>query len=89
MDARKWMLVGAVCLSAVAFAATAEAQYPSYTYSNNQAYPYGGAPTAPQSWSYDPYTSGLASCPQRSPTDSLTCSQEMPPTYGQPDYWSR
>ena len=89
MTARKCILVGALCLAGAAFAARAEAQYPSYTYSNSQAYPYGGAPATPPSWSYDPYTSGLASCPQHSPNDSLSCSQQMPPTYGQPDYWSR
>ena len=90
MSVRKYILVGALCLAGAAFAATAQAQqYPSYTYSLSQAHPYGAAPATAPSWSYDPYTSGLAACPQHSPNDSLSCSQELPPTYGQPDYWSR
>lgn len=43
----------------------------------------------PQSWSYDPYTSGLGPCPQKSPWDLQPCSKLMPPTYGQPSYWPR
>ena len=89
MSARKYILVGALWVAGAAFATTAQAQYPSYTYSLSQAHPYGAAPTTPRSWSYDPYTSGLAACPQHSPNDSLSCSQQMPPSYGQPDYWSR
>lgn len=46
-------------------------------------------PATPPSWSYDPYTSGLGPCPQKSPWDTQTCSQMMPPTYGQPSYWSK
>ena len=51
-----------------------------------QQYP---APQTPPSWSYDPYTSGQAPCPQKGPWDTQPCSQIMPPTYGQPSYWSR
>jgi hypothetical protein len=87
MAARKWMLLGAVWLAGVTPVATAQAQYPAYPY--NQAYNYQAAPATPQSWNYDPYTSGLGPCPQRSPNSSLSCSQLMPPTYGQPSYWSR
>lgn len=43
----------------------------------------------PPSWSYDPYTSGLGPCPQRTPSDLQTCRETMPPTYGQPDYRPR
>jgi hypothetical protein len=41
----------------------------------------------PPSWSYDPYTSGQAPCPQKRPGDTQPCSEIMPPTYGQPSYW--
>jgi hypothetical protein len=57
------------------------------------AQPYGYAPypasrpTPPPSWSYDPYTSGAAPCPQGVRGDLQTCAQKMPPTYGQPNYW--
>jgi hypothetical protein len=46
-------------------------------------------PATPPSWSYDPYTSGMGACPQKSPLDTQTCGQIMPPTYGQPNYRSR
>jgi len=46
-------------------------------------------PATPPSWNYDPYTSGLGPWPQKSPWDTQTCSQIMPPTYGQPSYWSK
>jgi len=52
-----------------------------------QTSPYGQAPVIPQSWSYDPYTSGAAPCPQGIPGDLTRCSEKMPPTYGQPSYW--
>lgn len=60
-----------------------------------RAQPYSAAPyyqprpQTPPSWSYDPYTSGQAPCPQKGPWDTQPCSQIMPPTYGQPSYWSR
>ena len=55
-----------------------------------QAAPYyQPAPQTPPSWSYDPYTSGETACPQKGPWDNQPCSQIMPPTYGQPSYWSR
>lgn len=44
-------------------------------------------PATPPSWSYNPYTSGQAPCPQGIPGDLQRCSQKMPPTYGQPNYW--
>ncbi len=75
MARAKYTVLGAICL--VGMAASAHAQ-PYY-----QA---GPQPT-PQSWSYDPYTSGAAPCPQGIHGDLMTCRQKMPPTYGQPSYW--
>jgi hypothetical protein len=49
--------------------------------------PISPAQAYPPSWSYDPYTSGQAPCPQKLPGDLRTCEQNMPPTYGQPSYW--
>src|SRR5215213_4927154 len=54
-------------------------------YSNVQAYPNNPAPAAPASWSYNPYTSGLGPCPQRSRGDSR-CEERIAPTAGQPNY---
>ena len=51
-------------------------------------YQYAYTPTAPQSWYYNPYTSGLGPCPQRRPGDP-PCSETIQPSYGQPSYWSR
>jgi hypothetical protein len=55
---------------------------------NAQQYqpPYNQAPAAPQSWSYDPYTSGLGPCTNWSATDQARCGDLSPPTYGQPTY---
>ena len=72
------MLLGAMCLVATTLGANAQPQY--------QPYPYYQAPVPPPSWSYDPYTSGLSPCPQRLPSDSTSCRQQMPPSYGQPSY---
>ena len=79
MTLRKAMFLGAICLAGAAVAAKAQPQYP--------AYPLNPGPATPPSWSYDPYTSGSAPCPQRMPGDLTTCRQQMPPTYGQPSYW--
>lgn len=76
----KSILIGAALLVAATVAAQAQPQYP--------AYPYNQVPVAPPSWSYDPYTSGLAPCPQWRPGDLTRCGQQMPPSYGQPNYWS-
>jgi len=76
----KSTVAAAICLAATAF--TAQAQAP-YAY---PAYTPGPAPAAPQSWSYDPYTSGLGPCPQRRPGDP-PCNVTIKPTYGQPSYW--
>ena len=73
--------IGAAFLAA----ATTVAEAQPYPY--NQAPPYNPTPVTPQSWSYDPYTSGAAPCPQGIHGDLQTCAQKMPPTYGQPSYW--
>lgn len=77
----KLTLAAAACLVATGFAAQAQAPYSGYP-----TYAYGPAPAAPQSWSYDPYASGLGPCPQRRPGDP-PCSVTFKPTYGQPSYW--
>ena len=70
-------------LVGVTAAANAQAQYQA-------RYPYNPAPgSQASSWSYDPYTSGLGPCPQRRPGDTVPCRDQMPPTYGQPSYWSQ
>lgn len=74
-------LIGAAFLAATAIVAGAQ------PYPYNQAAPYNPVPVTPQSWSYDPYTSGAAPCPQGIPGDLQTCAQKMPPSYGQPSYW--
>jgi hypothetical protein len=81
MPPMRFELVCAASLAAMTIAALA------------QPYPYNQAPLAapasptPQSWSYDPYTSGAAPCPQGIHGDLQTCAEKMPPTYGQPSYW--
>jgi hypothetical protein len=77
-------LLLAAALAAVVPAAAAEAQ-PFYY---QPAPPYQASATPP-SWSYDPYTSGQAPCPQGIPGDLQRCREKMPPSVGQPDYWSR
>jgi hypothetical protein len=62
----------------------AEAQYIPYPY-----YRPPQAPATPPSWSYNPYTSGMAPCPQGLPGDLERCREQMPPSYGQPNYWPR
>ena len=66
--------------------AQAPSSYPPYApYPTYQASPYPYASQTPPSWNYDPYTSGLTSCPQRTLRDP-PCSELMQPTYGQPNY---
>ena len=84
MQLIRCVLAVAVLLATATIAAEAQPIYPPYPY---QPYPYPPAAAAPQSWSYDPYTSGIAPCPQGIHGDLQTCSQKMPPTYGQPSYW--
>jgi hypothetical protein len=89
---RKSIFAIALCLLGAMATAKAQAQYAAEPYrqlslQRPQAVDRGAA-TLP-SWSYDPYTSGLGPCPQHSPNDSLSCSEQLPPTYGQPSYWSR
>ena len=75
------ILASALATATLAVGAQAQ-QYPAAPY-------YQAAPQTPPSWSYDPYTSGQTVCPQKGPWDTQPCSQIMPPTYGQPNYWSR
>jgi hypothetical protein len=75
----KSVLLGATLLIGATMAANAQ-----YYYSPGPGYQ---APPTPPSWSYDPYTSGQAPCPQGIHGDLQTCAQKMPPTYGQPSYW--
>jgi hypothetical protein len=76
----KSMVLGVLWVAATPLAAAAQPQYPPPLYNS-------APPATPPSWSYDPYTSGQAPCPQRLPGDLTTCQQNMPPTYGQPSYW--
>jgi hypothetical protein len=88
----KSVLVGAMFLAGTVLAANAQQpQYQPYLSNQLALQPqyqssYNQAPASPPSWSYDPYTSGFGPCPQRTPTDSDSCREQMPPSYGQPDY---
>lgn len=79
------LVLAAAGLLGTTFAVQAQYAYPPYGYAYAPAPPPLSA--LPQSWSYDPYTSGLGPCPQKGPWDTQPCSQIMPPTYGQPSYW--
>jgi len=50
------------------------------------SYPAHPAPSTPQSWSYDPYTSGSTACPQLNWGNSPPCRESLLPTAGQPNY---
>ena len=73
------MVLTAMLLLGATLIANAQAQYLAPPY-----YQVPITPTPP-SWSYDPYTSGLSPCPQWRHGDPR-CSDQMPPTYGQPGY---
>lgn len=75
------ILLASMCLAG----STAIAAAQPYSYQPPQS----ALPQAPAAWSYDPYTSGAAPCPQGLHGDLLTCRQKMPPTYGQPSYGPR
>ena len=66
----------------IGFAGLAQAQY---AYPPYAGYGYYGQTAAPQSWSYDPYTNGMASCVQWDPHDPESCAR-LVPSYGQPSY---
>ena len=83
----KSMLLAAALLAATTLAAAAQAPYAPPA-PNPYAPPISPAQALPPSWSYDPYTSGQTPCPQKRPGDLQSCSQMMPPSYGQPSYWS-
>ena len=76
----KSIVLSVAFVGGITLAAWAQPQYPFYPY------PYA-PPPRPPSWSYDPYTSGLSPCPQWHQGDTTPCREQMPPTYGQPDYW--
>jgi hypothetical protein len=92
----KALLLAALGLAA-AFAVPAQAQYAAYPYAAPAyaypapayAYPRPVSPAQvyPPSWSYDPYTSGQAPCPQGARGETLHCDFRIQPTYGQPSYW--
>ena len=62
-----------------------QAQYQTGAYNQYQSPPPYRTSPVPPSWSYNPYTSGLGPCPQRLASDSESCREQMPPTFGQPD----
>jgi hypothetical protein len=80
MTFRRLLLAALICLAGPIAGARAQ----SFYYQPYAAYQ--PAPSPP-SWSYDPYTSCQAPCPQGIHGDLQTCQQKMPPTYGQPSYW--
>ena len=75
-------------LASVAFVTLASTSSAFAGFGDAQYYPYNPAPAAPASWSYNPYTSGMTSCPQRARGDG-PCSERIVPTAGQPNYWVR
>lgn len=80
------LLLAAAVLLGLPMAGAGAQPYPyPYPYQPYAAYQPPAPP--PASWSYDPYTSGAAPCPQGIHGDLQTCEQKMPPTYGQPSYW--
>jgi hypothetical protein len=79
----RFILIGAALFAVAPIAAQAQ----PYPYSQTPAAVAASTPITPLSWSYDPYTSGMAPCPQGMHGDLQTCAQKMPPTYGQPSYW--
>jgi hypothetical protein len=85
----KPLLLAALGLAVTALVAPAQAQYSPYPYPPAYIYspPVSPARAYPPSWSYDPYTSGQAPCPQGGLGETLRCRDRMPPTYGQPSYW--
>ena len=83
----KSILLAALLLTTAAMAASAQMPPPAYPAPYAPVPAISPAQAYPPSWSYDPYTSGQAPCPQRLPGDQTTCQQNMPPTYGQPSYW--
>ena len=80
---RRSILVALAVAALVGATVVAEAQAPyPMQYPNYRA----PAPTTPPSWSYDPYTSGLAACVQSNWGNSPPCRETLVPTYGQPNY---
>jgi hypothetical protein len=76
-------LIASLALTAAALPASAAG------FGSEQVYPNNPAPSAPASWSYNPYTSGLGPCPQEGGRGGDRCFDKMAPTAGQPNYWVR
>lgn len=74
------ILMAAALLAATAIGAQAQAPIQG-------AAPYQARPATPQSWSYDPYTSGMTACVQANWGNLPHCNYFISPTYGQPSYW--
>jgi hypothetical protein len=94
MISTKSLLAAVAVLVGTTFAGSTEAQYAPYPfYQPYVSYPapYASSPaqSLPPSWSYNPYTSGFGPCPQRRDPSDPPCSEQMPPTYGQPSFWAR
>lgn len=83
MRLRTIMLAGA--LLGASLAASAQ---PLYSQPYGYYPPPAAASSPPLSWYYNPYTSGLGPCPQRLPHEP-PCRDQMPPSYGQPNFWPR
>ncbi len=81
------VVIPALFLAATTVAAVAQAPAPGYPQPYAPPPAISPAQAYPPSWSYDPYTSGQAPCPQGIPGDLGRCRDRMPPTYGQPSYW--
>lgn len=75
-------LIASLALTATALPASAAG------FGSEQYYPNNPPPAAPTSWSYNPYTSGLTRCLNRTRGDE-PCSETTAPTAGQPNYWAR
>ena len=77
---KKHLIALVLATSRLTSMAHAEYGYPQY-----DGYVYNRRPVPPPSWSYDPYTSGIAACPQWSYNDPTECTT-LVPSYGQPGY---
>jgi len=84
MTIARGAVIGAAALLATTIAAQAQpTPYPAYGY--YPSYPYYQAPAAAPSWSYDPYTNGLAACTHWTPGNSQ-CREQIQPSFGRPSY---
>ena len=86
MTRTRKILLATLAVGGLSFAGGAQAQYPAFPPYAGYSYPPPAA--TPPSWSYDPYTSGLADCPQWYPGLTSSC-RELVPSYGQPNFRTR